>query len=168
VIENFPLTDSNYINCVTLVKDRFGQSYKLANAHMDTLMNLPRPVNSLSSLQTFHDKLKSHMRALASLGQPPESSVFTQMVMGKLPTEFKKQFARDHNTGNWTIHELMSFILKEIRVLEVGHYTQIAFLRSFNPQLHPFIQQLGNQGSSSRRRSWSAHTVRDHTLLTSA
>ena len=93
MIDNFPLTDSNYINCVTLLKDRFGQSYKLANAHMDALMNLPRPV-------TYHDKLQSHMRALVSLGQPPESSMFTQMVIGKLPTELKKQFAQDHNAVN--------------------------------------------------------------------
>ena len=44
----------------------------------------------------------------------------------------------------------------------------MAFPRSSLPQLHHFIQQLGNWGSSDRRRSWSVHTVRDHTLLTSA
>ena len=38
VIDNFPLTDSNYLNSVTLLKDRF-ESYKLVNAHMDTLIN---------------------------------------------------------------------------------------------------------------------------------
>lgn len=141
VIDNFPFNDSNYINCVTLLKDRFGQSYRLANAHMDALMNLPRPVNSLSSLQTFHDKVESHMRALASLGQPPESSMF----MGKLPTELKKQFARDHNTGNWTIRELMSSILKENRVLEVGHYSN-SFFKEFPTTTASFHKAAGKPG----------------------
>ena len=73
VIANFPLTKRNYLHSVKLLKDRFGQSYKLANAHMEALMNLPKPVNSLVSLQTFHNKLESHMRALQSLGRPPNT-----------------------------------------------------------------------------------------------
>ena len=67
VIDNFPLTNVNYQHCVALLKDRFGQPYKLVNAHMDALANLPKPVNNISSLQGFHDKLESHMRALQSL-----------------------------------------------------------------------------------------------------
>ena len=50
VIDNFPLTDMNYLHSVTLLKDRFRQPYKLVNAHMDALMNLPKPVNNLASL----------------------------------------------------------------------------------------------------------------------
>ena len=50
VIDNFPLTDMNYLHSVTLLKDRFGQPYKLVSAHMDALMNLPKPVNNLASL----------------------------------------------------------------------------------------------------------------------
>ena len=45
------------------------------------------------------------------------------MVLGKLPTELRKQFARDHNSGDWTIREIMACILKEIRGLELGHYS---------------------------------------------
>ena len=35
VIDNFPLTEMNYLHSVALLKDRFGQAYKLVNAHMD-------------------------------------------------------------------------------------------------------------------------------------
>ena len=92
VIDNFPLTDRNYQHSVALLKDRFGQPYELINAHMDALMNLPKPVNSLSSLQVFHDKLESHMRALQSLGKSSDtySTMLTPMVLGKLPTELKE------------------------------------------------------------------------------
>jgi len=75
VITNLPLCGANYLNSAKLLKDRFGQPYKLANTHMEALMNLPKPVNSLASLQAFHDKLICHMRALMSLGKPPVTFV---------------------------------------------------------------------------------------------
>ena len=48
VIAGFPLTDHNYEHSVTLLKDRFGQSYKIVIAHMEALLNLGKPSNSLS------------------------------------------------------------------------------------------------------------------------
>ena len=125
VIANLPLCGANYLNSVKLLKDRFGQPYKLANAHMEALMNLPKPVNSLASLRAFHDNLVSHMRALLSLGKPPSTycAMLTPMVLGKLPTDLRKQFARDHSCGEWTINKVTECILKEIRVLEVGLYS---------------------------------------------
>jgi len=133
VIDNFPLIDKNYTHSVDLLKKRFGQPYKLVNAHMDALMNLPKPVNNLTSLQTFHDKLESHMRALQSLGKSHNtySAMLTPMVRGKLPNDLKKQFARDHSSGEWSIKDVMDSILTEIRVLEVGQYSS-----GFSRELH--------------------------------
>ena len=100
-------------------------------------MNLPKPVNNLASLQGFHDKLESHMRTLRSLEKSPDtySTMLTPMVRGKLPIELKKQFAQDHNSGEWTIREVLTSILKEIRVLEVGHYSN-GFSKEFSKELH--------------------------------
>ena len=125
VIDNLPLTDKNYEHSVALLKDRFGQPYKLVSAYMDALMNLPKPANNRASLQAFHDKLESHMRALQSLGKSRDSycAMLTPMVLGKLPLELKKQFAREHSSGGWTIKDIMACILKEIRVLELGYYS---------------------------------------------
>ena len=88
-------------------------------------MNLPKPANNLASLQAFHDKLESHMRALQSLGKSRDSycAMLTPMVLGKLPLELKKQFAREHSSGGWTIKDIVACILKEIRVLELGYYS---------------------------------------------
>jgi len=129
---------------VALLKGRFGQAYKLVNAHMGALMNLPKPVNTLSSLQAFHDKLESHMRALSSLGKSSDtySAMLTPMVMGKLPTELKKQLARDHNSGEWTIQELLTSILREIRVLEVGQYSN-GFSKEFHATTSSFHTAAG-------------------------
>jgi len=42
------------------------------------------------------------MRALMSLGKPPATycAMLTPMVLGKLPPDFRKQFARDHSSGD--------------------------------------------------------------------
>ena len=50
VVAGFPLTDVNYQHSITLLRERFGQPYKLINAHMQALLNLSNVTNSLSSL----------------------------------------------------------------------------------------------------------------------
>ena len=61
---------------------------------MDALLNLGKPSNSLCSLQTFHDTIEQHMRALTSLGSAPES-YSAPSVLSKLPVETKEHMARD-------------------------------------------------------------------------
>ena len=72
-IAGFPLTNANYEHSVTLLKTRFGQSYKLTNAHMQALLDMSCPTNSLSSLQQFHNTIESHIRSLSSLSKDTES-----------------------------------------------------------------------------------------------
>ena len=67
VIAGFPLTNSNYTHSIALLRERFGQTYKLVNAHMEVLLNLGKPASTLSSLQIFHDS------ALSALGRSSES-----------------------------------------------------------------------------------------------
>ena len=120
VVAGFPLTDVNYQHSVTLLRERFGQPYKLINAHMQALLGLPSAANTPPSLQLFHDTVENHIRALFSLGKSPESygDLLTPIIYGRLPREFQKNLARDHDSGEWTIDELRSGIMKEIRILE--------------------------------------------------
>lgn len=69
-IAGFPLTDVNYDESLLLLKECFGQLHKLTNAHMQALLNLPTPVNSLPSLHAFIDSVETYIRALSSLGVP--------------------------------------------------------------------------------------------------
>ena len=83
---------------------------------------LTGPNNSLASLQLFHDSTKSHMSSLSSLGKNNNSygMLLVPIILGKLPTEIKKNLARDHENREWTIDDLQSAILKEICILELG------------------------------------------------
>ena len=95
---------------VALLKERFGQQYKLVDAHMEALLNVSTPSNTLAGLQSFHDTIQSHMRALSSLGKPPESygSLLTSVILS-LPTKIKTRMARVHYNSEWTLDELLVF-----------------------------------------------------------
>ena len=158
VVAGFPLTDVNYQHSITLLRERFGQPYKLINAHMQALLNLSNVANSLSSLQSFYDTVENHIRGLSSLGKSPESygDLLTPIVFGKLPKEVQRNLARDHSNSEWTLGKLRSSIMKEIRILETeihtsGHHDQpdapLMTTASFfmNTRQHP------PQPSSSRK-----------------
>lgn len=73
-ISGFPLTEVNYTHSVTLLKERFGESQKLIDAHTHALTELPAPTNDLSSLQLFHDVTENHLRGLEALGVTTETT----------------------------------------------------------------------------------------------
>ena len=124
VIGGFPLCDSNYEHCVALLKERYGQEYKLVDAHMEAILQVFTPSNNLSSLQSFYDTLQNHIRALTALGTPPETygPMLTKVIQGKLPSEVKMRMARDHYDSKWTHDTLLDGILKEIRIYEAGQH----------------------------------------------
>ena len=124
-IAGLPLTEVNYTQSITLLKQRFGQPEKLINAHTHALIELPGPTNDLSSLQLFHDITENHIRGLASLGVSKESysTILVPIILGKLPVPVRRNLARDHDRLNWTLDDLQAAVAKEIRVLESGLYT---------------------------------------------
>ena len=67
VVTRFPLTDVNYLHSVEILKERFGQTQKIVNAHMQSLLNLPTPRNTLIDLRAFYDSIASHIQGLAVL-----------------------------------------------------------------------------------------------------
>ena len=68
VIAGFPLTNENYNHSIALLKERYGDIHKLTDAHMQALVELKNPSNTLSSLQSFHDSVESHVQKLAVPG----------------------------------------------------------------------------------------------------
>ena len=72
-IAGFPLKDSNYLHAVAILQHHFGQTDQLFDAHMQALLESPKPTNSLHSLCSFHDTVESHTRDLSSLGKSGET-----------------------------------------------------------------------------------------------
>ena len=124
-IAGLPLTEVNYQHSIALLEERFGQPHKLVTAHMQALLEMPSPTSNLASLQAFYDSIETHTRGLSSLGKSRETygDLLVPIILGKLPMEIRKSLAREHTNTEWTINELTSAILKEIRILESGFYT---------------------------------------------
>ena len=122
-ISGFPLTNTNYEQAIALLNKRFGQSYKIVNAHMQALLNIPTPTNSLTSIRQFHDTIENHMRGLSALGKSEETygDLLIPIILGKLPAKLQRNLAREQNNGTWTINLLRQAILKEIRIMEASN-----------------------------------------------
>ena len=169
VVAGFPLTDVNYQHSITLLRERFGQPYKLINAHMQALLNLSNVTNSLSSLQSFYDTVENHIRGLSALGKSPESygDLLTPIVFGKLPKEVQKSLARDHSNSEWTLDELRSSIIKEIRILETeihtsGHHDQPDTPPMITASFYTNTHQRPPQLSNSRKPSSCIYCKQQH------
>lgn len=121
-IAGLPLTDANYDHAIELLTQRYGQSHKIVHAHMQALLEINSPNNSLSSLQLFYDSVEAHIRGLAALGKPEDAygAMLVPIILGKLPVDVRRNLAREHGNTEWTIGQLKDAILKEIRVLESG------------------------------------------------
>ena len=87
---------------------------------MQALLDITKPVNSLSSLKLFHDSVESHIRGSDALGKSEDSygTLLIPIILGKLPAETRSNLARSHTSLEWTLSELKDSILTEIEVLE--------------------------------------------------
>ena len=92
-IAGFPLTSVNYQQSLDLLKDRFGDQQRIINAHMHSLMNLPRASNNITGLRAFHDAIENHVHGLSALGQSTTSygALLVPMVLGRLPADVRKK-----------------------------------------------------------------------------
>ena len=120
VIAGFSLTNASYEHSVTLLKNRYGQPQKLITAHMQALLDLPNPSNTLSGLQSFHDAIERHMRSLSTLGKSVNSygDLPVPIILNKLPQKTRKNIVREYDSNEWNLNDLQQAIRKEVRVFE--------------------------------------------------
>ena len=150
VIAGFPLTNASYVEPVSLLKQRFGNPQKIVNAHMQALLDLPCPVNELSSLQYCYDSMESHIRGLAATGISEDShdALLIPVVLGKLPMEICRNIARENNNLDWIVNTLREAILKELRILEAGLHVS----SSLEAQNSPTITASFFTGTGTQRQ----------------
>ncbi|XP_028407556.1 uncharacterized protein LOC114530174 [Dendronephthya gigantea] len=126
-IEGLPLSESNYAQSIQILEERFGQPHKIVNAHMQALLDLPTPSDSVTHLRKFYDSMENHIRGLEALDKKPDTygDLLTPIILAKLPTTIKHNLIRENGTTKWDIEQLRRAILKEIQILEAGEETEI-------------------------------------------
>ena len=139
-------------NSVKILKERFGQYQTLVNAHVQALMNLPPPKNTVTELRAFYDSIEGHIRSLLSQGTTPESygAMLIPVAFGKLPSEVRLNLAREQNRSEWTIENLREV---EIQILEQGLFTHSTHLPtdSYSPKMTTFSLYAGAKGGNHTR-----------------
>lgn len=121
-IDGFSLTNANYIQAVTLLRERYGKVHKIISAYMQALLQLPSPSCYLQDLKMFYDRLETNIRGLASLGESQDNygNLLIPVILDKLPAETRQHLARDHGSDGWTLPELLRAISREIEILDAG------------------------------------------------
>jgi len=132
VVAGFPLTHTSYNQSVALLKNRFGQPQKLMAAHMQALLHLPKPANTLRNLQLFHDSVEGHVRSFTSLSKPLDSyaDMLVSVNLEKLPDKIKKHLTRECTNVEWTFQSLQDAIYREICVFESIAFSTISHTHS--------------------------------------
>ncbi|XP_070543778.1 uncharacterized protein [Ptychodera flava] len=121
-VSGLSLNEANYSHAIDLLKERYGQTHLIVDAHMTALWNLQKPTNDAQSLRNFFDSIESHVRGLQSLGKEERTygELLVPLIREKLPQNIRKQIARDHGNSAWTLSELRQAILHEINALQAG------------------------------------------------
>ena len=86
-IAGLPLTATNYDNTIELLTKKYAQPYKIIQAHVQALIEINGPTDSLSSLQLFYATIESHVRGLTVLSKTEDSygTTLVAIIFGKLP-----------------------------------------------------------------------------------
>ena len=96
-IEGIPLTETNYTQAIKILEERFGQTHKIMNTHMQ-LLDLPNPTESAVNLRMFYDHMENHVRSLDALGKTQDTygDLLVPIITSKLPIIMKQ-----YNSTAW-------------------------------------------------------------------
>ena len=117
-IRGLALTGPNYLEAITLLKERFGDSQRIISGHMDTLVNLPAvtSANDLMALRRLCDDVESHTRALKSLGRAPDQygELFVPLFLNKVPSEIRLNICKIVPKDDWSLPVILRQFKEEV------------------------------------------------------
>ena len=120
-IDGLSLTNENYKEAMSVLKNRFGNTQLIISSHMNALVKIPKVLHEdLVTLRKFYDDVESHVRSLKNLGVESESygSLLSTVVMDKLPEEIKLIVSRNIKQDTWTLTNVLNVINAELRARE--------------------------------------------------
>ena len=119
-IAGLSLTAANYKEAVDVLQRRFGDKSHINAKHMQALMSLETPTNSLQSLKHFYDSVGSHICGLKALVVTSETygALFTPVVMRSLPQEMRVIISRKVTNCQSNLDSILDALLAEIEASE--------------------------------------------------
>ncbi len=125
-VAGFKMTEANYKQAITMLKDRFGRPDEISRAHYEEMQKL-QPVFSdkdIGRVRKLYDEVEFHHRALQALGKSQDqySDVFVPMIETKLPENIRVSVL-SQKKGSWNMDQLLEVLSTEINIREISKPT---------------------------------------------
>ena len=91
-VKGFAVVQANYQPVLEILKERFGHTRLILDAHVRSLIHLPRlSCDDAASMRKFYDEVIGHVRSVESMGEKFKSEtlapVLVPLIVDKLPKE---------------------------------------------------------------------------------
>ena len=116
-VAGLALTAANYPSAVELLKKRFGRKEVITFSHIQQLLSIPQvSSDSVPDLKQLQDSLLVQIRSLESLdvGGDRYGVVLVPLILSKLPSEVRLEWAREGSGKEADLPWLMTFLSAEI------------------------------------------------------
>ena len=99
--------NANYLESIKLLQERFGQQHRVVSAHMQALLNITNPTNTLGQPTKILRYLRDTHRGLEALGKSHETygDILIPIIHKKLTTDLIKTLAREPDNNEWKLNE---------------------------------------------------------------
>ena len=118
-INGLSLSSSNYNEAVELLKQRYGNTQMLINAHMKKFVKLPviKNNNDINDLRLLYDQIESSVGNLKSLNVDSSGygTLLVSLINDKLPFHLRQCIAKKFDNEVWDLSEMLK-ILKTVRI----------------------------------------------------
>ena len=142
-ISGLTLTEANYENATTLLKQRYGHPQIIINSHMDQLMQIKPlgPGSNVTRLRSMLDEIQTHSLGVSS--DHYGSLLVSVLFKDKLPSDIKLVIGRKLQDQDWTLDNVLKVLRVEIETREkYGLSNPSSDYKKFSTQSHNKLHQL--------------------------
>ena len=111
------LTNDNYVEALNLLKERFGNTQLIINAHVSQLMKTSVvEEGNVHRLRNVLDTVESHVRALSNQGVNKEhfGAMLIPVIQDRLPYNIRVELNRKMGKDNWKLDEYLELLRIEV------------------------------------------------------
>uniref|UniRef100_A0A0M3JAV2 Retrotrans_gag domain-containing protein n=1 Tax=Anisakis simplex TaxID=6269 RepID=A0A0M3JAV2_ANISI len=118
-LEGIPVTNENYQEAVTILKNRFGNMQTVRRILYSRIQNLTKCSHDLESIKQFADTLEKTCRQLRNIDENPDQTALIFVVQEKLPYELVEELVKSKPVNDsWTMATLQNSLKQYIAVKE--------------------------------------------------
>ena len=113
IIDGLPFTSEGYNRAKSIVEGKYGKPSEVANAHIQSIMNLPYIGNADPyKIHRFYEKLQTNINTLATMSKLREIKGYVRFTLDKLDGIRADLAWMDDNWQNWDFSEFIETLRK--------------------------------------------------------